>query len=120
MRRSRTFVATTVLTLAIGIALVTLAFTVINAYFIRPPAVRDAHGLHHLAWRPRDAAGQSFRWPEYLELRDRRDIFATLVAESTRFVSSSGRPLAAAASCSPPPLQPPFILPVARRASIPS
>ena len=96
MRHSRAFVATTVLTLAVGIGLVTIAFSVFNAYVLRPFAVSDPSSLHQIAWQSRDAGGQSFRWRDYEALRTRRDLFTAAVAESTRFVSSNGRPLAVA------------------------
>jgi len=95
MRQSPTFVAMTVLTLAVGLGLVTVAFTVFNAYVLRPFAVRDPSSLHRIGWRARDDGGQQFRWRDYEELRDRRDLFDAVIAESTRFVSSNGRSLAA-------------------------
>ena len=96
LRRSRAFLMTTVLTLAVGVGLLAVAFTVVNAYVLRPYAVRDPQQLHQVGWRSRDGGGQSFRWREYEELRDRTDLFESAVAESTRFISSNGRPLAAA------------------------
>src|SRR5687767_15127559 len=96
LAQSRTFLATTVLTLAVGLGLLTVAFTIVNTYVFRPYAVRDPYGLHQVGWRSRDDGGQSFRWREYEELRDRRDLFDAVIGESTRFVSSGGRPLAAA------------------------
>lgn len=96
LRRSRSFLFTTVATLAVGVGLLAVAFTVVNAYVLRPYAVRDPQQLHQIGWRSRDDGGQSFRWREYQELRDRADVFDAAVAESTRFVSSKGRPLAAA------------------------
>lgn len=95
LRQSPAFVATTVLTLAVGLGLVTVAFTVFNAYVLRPFAVRDPSSLHQIIWHSRDDGGSSFRWRDYEELRDRRDLFDAVIAESTRFVSSNGRPLAA-------------------------
>ena len=41
LRQSRAFVATTVLTLAVGMGLVTVVFAVFNAYVLRPFAVHD-------------------------------------------------------------------------------
>jgi hypothetical protein len=41
LRQSPAFVATTVLTLGVGLGLVTVSFTVFNAYVLRPFAVRD-------------------------------------------------------------------------------
>ena len=42
--QSPTFVATTVLTLAVGMSLVTVVFAIFNAYVLRPFAVRDPYG----------------------------------------------------------------------------
>ena len=95
MRQSPTYVALTVLTLAVGLGLVTFAFTVFNAYVLRPFAVRDPVSLYRLGWRTQDDGGPLFRWRDYEELRDRRDLFDGVVAEDARFVSSNGRPLAA-------------------------
>jgi predicted permease len=95
MRQSPTYVALTVLTLAVGLGLVTVAFTVFNAYVLRPFAVRDPASLYRLGWRTQDDGGPLFRWRDYEELRDRRDLFDGVIAESARFVSLNGRPLAA-------------------------
>lgn len=95
MRQSRAFVATTVLTLAVGLGLATVAFTVFNTYVLRPFAVRDPSSLHQMYWHSQDAGGRSFRWRDYEELRGRRDLFDAVIAEHSRFVSSNGRPLAA-------------------------
>ncbi len=95
LARSPAFAATTVLTLAIGLALTTGVFTVFNAYVLRSFAVRDPNGLHQVAWHARDAAGRNLRWRDYEAIRERRDLFAAAIAESTRYVSFNGRPLAA-------------------------
>lgn len=94
--RSRAFVATTVLTLAVGLGLLTVVFTVFNAYVLRPFSVRDPYSLHEIAWRSQDGFGRTFSWRDYEELRGRRDLFEAVVAESTRAVSSNGRRLDAA------------------------
>ena len=96
LRRSPSFLATTVLTLAVGLGLITVAFTVVNAYVLRPFAIRDPGGLHKVSWLSQDSGGPIFRWRDYEELRGQTAIFDSVVAESTRFVSSNGRPLAAA------------------------
>jgi hypothetical protein len=95
LRQSPAFAATTVLTLAIGLALTTGVFTVFNAYLLRPYAVRDPAGLYQIVWHARDAAGRNLRWRDYEAIRDRRDLFTHAIAQSTRYVSSKGRPLAA-------------------------
>ena len=92
LRHSPAFFATTVLTLAVGLGLLTVAFTIFNAYVLRPFAVRDPSSLHRIGWRSQDGGGQSFRWRDYEELRERRDLFDAVIAEDTRFVSSNGPP----------------------------
>jgi hypothetical protein len=97
MRRQPSFVATAVLTLALGIGLLTIAFTVFNAYVLRPFAIRDPHGLYRIVWHARDDGGQQYRWREYEDLRQRRDLFSAVIGEHARYVASSdGRPLMAA------------------------
>ena len=94
--RSRAFMATSVLTLAVGLSLLTVAFTVFNAYVLRPYAVQDPEQLYRIAWRAPDNGGQVFSWRDYDELRARTDLFEAAVAEDTRMVSSDGQLLAAA------------------------
>ncbi len=96
LRHSPAFVATSVLTLAVGLGIVTVAFTVFNAYVLRPFPIHDPSGLYQIAWRSPVAAGRAFRWRDYQELRERRDLFDAVFAESTRAVSSSGKRLTAA------------------------
>ena len=96
LRHSPAFLATTVLTLAVGLGLVTVAFSVFNAYVLRPYAVRDPHNLYRIGWSARDDGGRQFRWPDYLSMREQRELFDGVIAEHTRFVSSEGGPLATA------------------------
>lgn len=93
MRQSPAFVATTVVTLAVGLGLLTIAFTIFNAYVLRPYAIRDAHELHVVRWQARGGGGSGFGWNDYDELNRRSDVFTAVVGEHTRFVSSNGRPL---------------------------
>jgi len=96
MRQSPSFVATTVATLAVGLGLLTIAFTIFNAYVLRPFAIRDPKGLHQIVWHTRDGGGQAFTWRDYDEWSRRSDLFSAAVGEHTRIVSSNGRPLMAA------------------------
>jgi putative ABC transport system permease protein len=96
VRRSPAFVATAVLTLAVGLGLLTVAFTIVNAYILRPFAIRDPGSLHQIVWHAREAGGQGFRWQDYDDVRGRSDLFSAVVGEHTQFVSSDGRPLMAA------------------------
>ena len=91
------FLFTTVLTLAVALSLVTVAFAIFNAYVLRPFAVRDPHSLYRVAWRAPDSGGQQFRWQDFEELRRQRSAtFPAVFAEHMRLVSSAGRPLAVA------------------------
>ena len=93
LRHDKAFFATTVLTLAVGLGLVTVAFTIFNAYVLRPFAVRHPANLYRIAWRSHDGGGQQFTWHDYEELRARRDLFDSVIADDTRYVSSEGRTL---------------------------
>jgi predicted permease len=95
LRHSPAFVATTVATLAVALGLLTIAFTIFNAYWLRPLAVRDPSGLHVIAWRSRTSGGPSFRWHDYQALAARTDLFSAAVAEHGRFVTSGERAVAA-------------------------
>src|SRR5687768_3318762 len=94
--RERAFTVTTVATLAVALALVTVVFAVFNAYVLRPYAVRDPYSLHEIRWRSQDAGGRTFRWQDYEELRRRQDLFDAVIAERNRTVWSNGQRVVAA------------------------
>jgi len=87
---AKAFAATTVVTLAIAIGLVTVIFAVFNVYVLRPFAVHDPHSLYEIAWLAPDARGRTFNVRELEELTRRTDLFDAVVADSTRLVSSAG------------------------------
>jgi putative ABC transport system permease protein len=95
--RSRTFVASAVLTLAIALSLVTVVFAVFNAYVLRPFAIPDPYSVYQLAWqRGPDDGGTRFTWREYEEARTRHDIFGGAVAHRFQMLAVGGRRLYAA------------------------
>jgi len=96
LRQRPAFLLTTVLTLAVGIAVVTVAFTVFNAYVLRPYAIDNPHTLHRVSWRSEMSGGSGFRWREYEALRDRRDLFAGLVAQGMQSLTANARPVTVA------------------------
>jgi predicted permease len=87
LSHSPSFAVTAVVTLALGIGLITVAFTVVNAYVLRPYAIRNPDSLHKIIWRSQQDAGPSFRWREFESLRDRSDLFEGIVAESERYLT---------------------------------
>jgi len=95
LRQNPGFLFTTVLTLAVGLGLVSVVFTIFNAYVLRPFAVRDPGSLYRLAYVSPDGGTSIFQWRDYEVIRERHDVFTDVVAQSTRFVSSNGRALAA-------------------------
>jgi len=96
LRASPAFLSTTVITLAVGLSLLTVAFTAFNAYVLRPFAVADPSHLYRIAWRAPAAVGTAFPRQAYEELRGRTDLFDAVVAEDMRFVASERRVLVAA------------------------
>ncbi len=96
LRQRPAFLLTTVLTLAVGIAVVTVAFTVFNAYVLRPYAVRSPETLHRLSWRTETGGSASFRWRDYEAMRDRRDLFDGVVAQDLERVTLNARPVTVA------------------------
>lgn len=98
MRKSPSYVATAVLTLGVSLGLLTVAFTVFNAYVLRPFAVSDPSRLYRLGWQTRDSAGRDFSWADYAELQTRTELFDAVVTHDMRFVhseSAGGRSLTA-------------------------
>ncbi|CAN5784717.1 hypothetical protein BH18ACI5_BH18ACI5_20330 [soil metagenome] len=71
LRHSPTFLATTVLTLAVGLGLVSVVFTTFNAYVLRPFAVRDPGSLYRVAYVSPDGGTSIFRWRDYEVVHDR-------------------------------------------------
>ena len=92
--RSRTFVATTVVTLAIALGLVTVVFGVFNAYVLRPFAIPDPYSVYQLAWQHGpDDGGARFTWREFEDVRARHDLFDGAVAHRFQMLRVDGRPL---------------------------
>src|SRR5690349_8098692 len=94
--RERSFTLTTVATLTVALALVTVVFAVFNAYVLRPYAVRDPYSLYEIRWSARQgasgSAGRTFRWSDYQELKDRRELFDDVIAERNQTVLIDSRP----------------------------
>jgi predicted permease len=92
--RSPSFVAATVLTLAIALSLVTVVFAVFNAYVLRPFAIPDPYSVYQLAWQHGpDDDGAGFTWREYEDVRARHELFDGAVAHRFELLRAGGRPL---------------------------
>ena len=72
-RRAPGFAATVIATIALGLGLNTTAFTIFNAYVLRPLAVRDAASLYQITWEDRRGAVRGFSWRDHQTLRADRE-----------------------------------------------
>jgi len=70
-RRAPTFVFTVVATIGLGLGLLTTAFTIFDAYVLRPIAVRDPGSLYDMAWRSKNGDWHRFTWAQYRSLKER-------------------------------------------------
>src|SRR5438477_2805905 len=68
-RRAPAFVATVVLTIALGLGLNTSVFTILDAYALRPLAIRDPGSLFEVSFQDRRGRGKSLSWRQYQDLR---------------------------------------------------
>lgn len=91
LRRSKAFTATAVLTLGVGLGIASVAFTLVNAYVLRPFAVADPASLYEVSWRELDSWQMHSR-ERYGAIRSRRDVFADALAYREVFVANSRRP----------------------------
>jgi predicted permease len=86
--RQRGFTAVAVIVLALGIGANTAVFTLVNGLVIKPrPGAPDAElaGVYSRD-RTQPDAYRAFSFPNYLDLRDRKDLFASLTAHNFSLV----------------------------------
>jgi predicted permease len=75
MRKSPGFTAVAVLSLAIGIGLNATVFTALNAVFLRPLSLSNAHEIVRIFW-------PLFSYPHYLELKQQSRTLSGVIAVS--------------------------------------
>ena len=93
-RRSPAFVATVVLTIALGLGLNTSVFTIFDAYVLRPLAIRDPGSLYEVSFQDRRGWGQSLSWHQYQDVRA-LSIASESFAYTNAFARSERRPMLA-------------------------
>src|SRR5262245_59793158 len=81
------FTATAVAVHALGIGANTAMFTVVNTFLIRPLAGRadELVGLYSHE-RAKPASFRAFSYPNYVDIRDRNDVFQSLMANTFSMV----------------------------------
>jgi putative ABC transport system permease protein len=75
-RRAPTFSLTVVSTIALALGLNTTAFTIFDAYVLRPLEVRDPASLFSISWLDHAGASRNFSWRDFEALRQDRDVLS--------------------------------------------
>ncbi len=78
LRKNPGFAAVAVITLAFGIGANTVIFTLINAVLFKPVMARRADQLASLYQQDRSGAWRHFSYPDFVDLRANKDVFADL------------------------------------------
>jgi hypothetical protein len=83
LARTPGFTFMAIATLALGIGINTVVFTLYNAVALKPLAVRAPGELVRLQWRTDGAQSDEFSWPEYQRLAAQNHAFAAVLATSS-------------------------------------
>ncbi|HEY2736205.1 MAG TPA: ABC transporter permease, partial [Polyangiales bacterium] len=92
-RRAPTFVATVVVTIGVGLGLTAAAFTLFDAYVLRPVAVRDPSALYTVSARGDGWHEYFFTWPQTEAIRNRRELVDDALAYDIFITRFRGAPL---------------------------
>src|SRR5215475_4788533 len=92
-RRAPTFLATVVVTIGLGLGLTTAAFTLFDAYVLRPVAVRDPSSLYTVSARGGGLTDYFLTWPHAEAIRERRDVVDDAVAYDVFITRFRGTPV---------------------------
>lgn len=93
IRRSPLFAAGVAATIGLGLGLFCSAFTILNAYVLRPIDLPDPHELYALSWDTEAASHHRFRLADFESLRDSAPPFAGLAAGQEATVMQDGVPM---------------------------
>ena len=93
MRRAPLFAASVAVTIGLGLGVFTSAFTILNAYFLRPVDLPNPHQLYALSWDTATEPQHRFALADFEALRDGAPFFSGLVAaEEGGAVMQDGAP----------------------------
>ena len=73
--------AVLVATLALGIAATSVAFSLVNGFFIRPPAIQDPDRFVRIFNASANGQYSTISYADFLEIREMRDVFSGALAE---------------------------------------
>ena len=80
LRRAPLFAATVVATMGLGLGLLGSAFTLLNAYLLKPIALPNPHALYALGWDTETTRGRRFSLADYEALQPEARRLAALAA----------------------------------------
>ncbi|HEY5908375.1 MAG TPA: ABC transporter permease, partial [Vicinamibacteria bacterium] len=88
LRKAPGFSALAVLVLSLGIGANTAIFSLVNAFLLRPLSGTDAGVLYGLFSRDlnKPDGWRAFSWPNYKDIRDGNDVFASLLAHNLTMI----------------------------------
>jgi hypothetical protein len=92
-RKSPGFAMAVVGTIGAGLGLNSTAFTVVNAYALRPIAVHDPWALYGFTWYAQNGQGHRFTWAQYQDAASRKSPFSELIATDNLMADVEGRTL---------------------------
>jgi hypothetical protein len=94
IRRNRLFACGVAGTIGIGLGFLCSAFTVVNAYLLKPFEVRDPRALYQVAWRSTSAFQHAFTIDELSALRDEsKDVFDDVIGFAMLQIAYDDAPL---------------------------
>jgi hypothetical protein len=80
LRRTPVFAVTVAATMGLGLGLLGSAFTILNAYLLKPIDLPNPHALYALSWDTETTRRQRFRLEDYQALQPEARRFAGLAA----------------------------------------
>jgi predicted permease len=92
-RKSPGFALAVVGTIGAALGLNTTAFTVVNAYALRPFAVQNPWSLYGFSWYGKNGQGHRFTWTQYQDAAARKSPFSELIATDNLVADVEGRTL---------------------------
>jgi predicted permease len=91
LRRSPAFALVVIATIGLGLGFNTAAFTIFNAYALRPLAVSDPYSLYQVYWQSASGGRYGFSWPQYQQVRTDNPAISEALASRNIQVRVNGR-----------------------------
>ena len=86
-RRAPIFAFTVIGTMALGLAINTAVFTLVNAYMFRPRAVSDPDSLYLFTYANHAGRGHVFSWPEYQAFARENPVFSEVFGARKQLIA---------------------------------